>query len=100
MRAKLTSDAKKAAGVCRRKAFVAAFAAAICATSVMPQIPQAKEWPAAAPATVGLDAAALASLDADLATSKYGLVDSMLVIRCGKQVLEHSYARDYEKIYG
>ena len=44
--------------------------------------------------------AALAALDADLASGKYGLVDSMLVIRCGKQAFERSYARDYDKIYG
>src|SRR5271170_2557560 len=60
--------------------------------------PPAKDWPAAAPGEVGLDAAAIAALDADLAGGKYGLVDSMLVIRCGKQAFEHSYARDYDKI--
>jgi hypothetical protein len=63
-------------------------------------VPHAKEWPATAPAAVGLDATVLATLDADLASGKYGLADSMLVIRCGKQAFEHAYVRDYSKIYG
>ncbi len=64
------------------------------------ETPPAKNWPASAPASVGLDAAALGALDDDLASGKYGLVDSMLVIRCGKQAFEHAYTRDYDKIYG
>ena len=65
-----------------------------------PSKPPAKQWPAATPASVGLDAAALAALDADLASGQYGLVDSTLVIRCGKLAFEHAYPRDYGKIYG
>jgi CubicO group peptidase (beta-lactamase class C family) len=64
------------------------------------RMPPAQEWPTAAPAKVGLDAAGLAALDSDLAAGKYGLVDSLLVIRCGKQAFEHGYERDYDKIYG
>jgi CubicO group peptidase (beta-lactamase class C family) len=60
----------------------------------------AKEWPIAQPSAVGLDPAALTALDADIASGKYGLVDSMLIIRDGKQVLARSYAHDYGKIYG
>jgi CubicO group peptidase (beta-lactamase class C family) len=60
----------------------------------------ARGWPKAEPAAVGLDPAALAALDADIAGGKYGLVDSMLVIRCGKQAYERAYPHDYEKIYG
>jgi CubicO group peptidase (beta-lactamase class C family) len=59
-----------------------------------------KEWPKAAPDAVGLDPAKLAAFDADLAGGKYGLADSLLVIRCGKQAFERSYAHDYGKIYG
>jgi len=59
-----------------------------------------KSWPRAEPAAVGLDSAALGALDADIAAGKYGLVDTMLVIHCGKQVYERAYAHDYEKIYG
>jgi CubicO group peptidase (beta-lactamase class C family) len=60
----------------------------------------AKAWPKAEPAAVGLDSAALHGLDADIAAGKYGLVDTMLVVRCGKQVYERAYAHDYGKIYG
>src|ERR1700757_1793433 len=60
----------------------------------------AKEWPIAQPSAVGLDPAALTALDADIASGKYGLVDSMLIIRDGKQALARSYAHDYAKIYG
>ena len=57
-------------------------------------------WPKAEAATVGLNSAALGSLDADIASGKYGLVDTMLVVRCGKQVYERAYQHDYGKIYG
>jgi CubicO group peptidase (beta-lactamase class C family) len=58
------------------------------------------EWPAVKPAAVGLDAAVLASLDADIAAGQYGLVDSLLIIRDGKRALARAYAHDYGKIYG
>src|ERR1700738_1639452 len=60
----------------------------------------AKEWPVVEPKAVGLDPTALAALDADIAAGKYGLVDSMLIIRDGKQALARSYPHDYGKIYG
>jgi CubicO group peptidase (beta-lactamase class C family) len=60
----------------------------------------ARGWPAVSPAAIGLDGAALDALDADLAAGKYGLADSMLVIRCGKEAIERRYQRDYEKAYG
>ncbi len=59
-----------------------------------------KEWPIAQPSAVGLDPGALTALDADIASGKYGLVDSILVVRDGKQVLAQSYPHDYGKIYG
>ncbi len=59
-----------------------------------------KRWPTSTPAAVGLDARALAELDADLAGGKYGYVDSMLVIRHGKAVYDRSYKHDYDRIYG
>jgi CubicO group peptidase (beta-lactamase class C family) len=58
------------------------------------------EWPTAAPDAVGLDPTALGALDADIAGGKYGLVDSVLIVRNGKQVLARSYAHDYAQIYG
>jgi len=60
----------------------------------------AQDWPKAEPNAVGLDAAKLAAFDGDLASGQYGLVDSLLVIRCGKLAYERSYAHDYDKIYG
>lgn len=59
-----------------------------------------KGWPKAEPAAVGLDPASLRALDADISAGKYGLVDTMLVIRCGQQVFERAYPHDYAKIYG
>jgi CubicO group peptidase (beta-lactamase class C family) len=59
-----------------------------------------KDWPVTEPNAVGLDSAALTALDADIAAGKYGLVDSLLIIRDGKQALARSYAHDYGKIYG
>jgi CubicO group peptidase (beta-lactamase class C family) len=56
-------------------------------------------WPRARLETVGLDSAAIASFDADLASGKYPYVDSMLIIRCGKRVYERVYSHDYGTIY-
>ena len=65
------------------------------------ETPPAKEWPASARRErPDWTRRRWQRLDADLASGKYGLVDSMLVIRCGKQAFERSYARDYDKIYG
>ena len=57
-------------------------------------------WPVVRPSAVGLDEKALAAFDADIAGGKYGLVDSLLVIRCGKQAYDRIYSHDYAKIYG
>jgi len=88
-----------------RNAFLGCVALAIV-VSIVPRHarPQertsGREWPVTAPTAVGLDSAALTALDADIAAGKYGLVDSMLIIRDGKQALARSYAHDYGKIYG
>jgi CubicO group peptidase (beta-lactamase class C family) len=42
-----------------------------------------------------VNAAALATLDAEIAAGKHGNVDGLLVIRHGKVVFEQRYARDY-----
>ena len=57
-------------------------------------------WPKGAPAAVGLDAGALAALDADFASGKYALVDSFQVFRCGAEVYDRRYAHDYGTVYG
>ncbi len=63
------------------------------------------KWPTSAwakdsPATVGLDEKVLAAFDADLASGKYGLVDTFEVFRCGNAVYERKYPHDYGQIYG
>jgi CubicO group peptidase (beta-lactamase class C family) len=72
------------------------FISGVCAQDQFPT----KGWARTEPANVGLDASALGALDGDIAGGKYGLVDTMLVIRCGKQVYERAYPHDYGKIYG
>jgi CubicO group peptidase (beta-lactamase class C family) len=52
-------------------------------------------WPGSTPATERVDAAALATLDAEIVEGKHGNVDGLLVIRHGKVVFEKRYARDY-----
>ena len=59
-----------------------------------------KGWPKGTPASVGLNEEALASLDVDLASGKYMLVDSFQVFRCGREVFARKYAHDYGQIYG
>jgi CubicO group peptidase (beta-lactamase class C family) len=59
-----------------------------------------KRWPTATPDAVGLDPKTLADLDADLASGKYGYIDSMLIIRHGKVAYDRSYKHDYDRIYG
>jgi len=86
------------AGACRFLITLALFLFGWC-TLAQDHAPT-KGWPKSTPDAVGLDAAKLAAFDAVLAGGKYGLVDSLLVVRCGKQAFERSYAHDYGKIYG
>jgi CubicO group peptidase (beta-lactamase class C family) len=88
-----------------RNAFPGCVALAIVVSIVPPHAgPQEKtlgrEWPVVEPAAVGLDSRALGALDVDIAAGKYGLVDSLLIIRDGKQAQARSYAHDYGRIYG
>jgi Beta-lactamase len=53
-----------------------------------------------APASLGIDAKPLAGLDADIASSKFPLVDSLLVMRCGEIVFDRRYPHDYAATYG
>lgn len=57
-------------------------------------------WPTASPAAVGLNAAVFDSIDAEIRDGRYGNIDRLVVIRHGKLVLDKSYARDYERLYG
>jgi CubicO group peptidase (beta-lactamase class C family) len=48
----------------------------------------------------GADPGALSALDREIADGKWGLVDRVLVRRCGQVIFERSYPHDYAKIYG
>jgi len=52
-----------------------------------------------APAALGIDAQPLAAIDADIASSKFPLVDSFLVMRCGDVVFDRRYSHDYAATY-
>jgi CubicO group peptidase (beta-lactamase class C family) len=85
-----------------RKIAVAA-ALSLCvfsASSTAQNAGNSKDWPKATPKEFGIDPAKLAALDADIASGKYGLVDSMLILRCGTAVYDKSYPHDYAQIYG
>ena len=60
----------------------------------------AREWPRATPASVGLNAAVLDSIDAEIRAGNYGYIDRLLVIRHGKVAFDARYAQDYAKAYG
>jgi CubicO group peptidase (beta-lactamase class C family) len=60
---------------------------------------QQTDWPAASPGSVGLDEKALAVFDSELASGKFGNIDSFTIVRHGKLVFDKRYPRDYAKIY-
>jgi CubicO group peptidase (beta-lactamase class C family) len=49
---------------------------------------------------LGFDASALSQFDQEIASGKYGNVDSLLILRHGKIALDHTYPHDYATIYG
>jgi Beta-lactamase len=53
----------------------------------------------ATPESLGIDPGALASLDADIASAKFPLVDSLLVMRCGEVIFDRRYPHDYAAAY-
>jgi len=84
----------------RAALLLASFASILLLWAQAQEKTSTKEWPLTQPSAAGFDAAALTALDGDIAAGKYGLVDSMLIVRDGKQVLARSYPHDYGKIYG
>jgi CubicO group peptidase (beta-lactamase class C family) len=84
----------------RGSLLLASFASVLLLWAQAQEKSSTKEWPLIQPSAAGFDSAALTALDADVAGGKYGLVDSMLIIRDGKQVFARSYLHDYGKIYG
>jgi CubicO group peptidase (beta-lactamase class C family) len=77
----------------------AALAALLCGNSSRAQ-ETGKDWPKGTPKDFSIDATKLGAFDADIAAGKYGLVDSMLVLRCGTAVYDKTYQHDYGQIYG
>lgn len=59
-----------------------------------------KGWPTTTPQAVGLNAAVLDSIDAEIRSGRYGYVDRMLVIRRGRIAYDRSYRHDYDRVYG
>jgi CubicO group peptidase (beta-lactamase class C family) len=85
----------------KKIAVAAALVLCVFAVSAIAQVSgTSKDWPKATPKEFGLDPAKLAAFDADIASGKYGLVDSMLILRCGTAVYDKSYPHDYGQIYG
>src|SRR5688500_14386223 len=60
---------------------------------------QQTDWLTASPKSVGLDQKAIDAFDAELASGKFGHVDSFTIVRHGKLVFDKRYPRDYAKIY-
>jgi CubicO group peptidase (beta-lactamase class C family) len=78
------------------------FVAAPCApappgpSAVVPSSPAASHL---APASVGIDAASLKTLDHRIETGELPLIDSLLVMRCDRTVFNRSYVHDYARQY-
>jgi CubicO group peptidase (beta-lactamase class C family) len=69
------------------------------AASVQDRFP-GRDWPTAAPASVGLNAAVLDSIRAEIDAGAYGQVDRMVIIRRGRLVVDETWTWDYDRIYG
>src|SRR5215212_8546341 len=59
-----------------------------------------ERWPTTTPRAVGLNAAVLDSIDAEIRSGRYGAVDRILVIRRGKLAYDRRYSWNYDSIYG
>ena len=57
-------------------------------------------WPRGSASAAKMDSSALAALDQDFKSGKYGFVDAMFVTRGGVVVAEGEYEHDYRAIYG
>jgi CubicO group peptidase (beta-lactamase class C family) len=87
-----------------RHSFIAALLAGLATAAVAAPAPAPAAGTAlpvsTTPAALGIDAAPLTALDADLASGKFPLVDSLLVMRCGQVVFDLRYPHDYAATYG
>ena len=59
----------------------------------------AQSWPTATPASVGINAAVLDSVDREIRSGAYNYVDRFVVIRNGRLVYDKHYAWNYDSIY-
>jgi hypothetical protein len=82
-----------------RTLYTATVALAFAAQVGVAQTEVGNRWPISTPDKLGLDGGALARLDAEIASGKYGNTDSMLVIRHGQIAWDRAYKHDYDKIY-
>lgn len=83
---------------------ILAILAAVVAASVRPvsQAPLAwptRGWTTAPPEALGLDPAALESIDREFTAGRHGYIDSMLVIRHGRIAFERTYSHDYHRLF-
>ena len=60
----------------------------------------AQSWPVATPASVGINAAVLDSIDREIKAGTYNGIDRFVVIRNGRLVYDKHYAWNYDSIYG
>src|SRR6476661_1127669 len=74
-------------------------AASSTSSSVAQMAWPTKGWPSATPQAVGLNAKVLDSLDAEIASGRYGNVDRMLVIRHGRIAFDKKYPHNYDSVY-
>lgn len=75
----------------------AAFLASLCLNVAVAQLKPAETKAAT---DLGFNATALSQFDQEIASGKYGNVDSLLILRHGKIAFDHTYSRDYATIYG
>jgi Beta-lactamase len=74
--------------------------AALAGAGLAAAAPVGADTVRATPESLGIDGGPLASLDADIASAKFPLVDSLLVMRCGEVVFDRRYPHDYAATYG
>src|SRR5688572_13759364 len=59
-----------------------------------------ERWATTTPRAVGLNAAVLDSIDAEIRAGRYGQVDRFMVIRRGRLAYDRRYANNYDSVYG
>jgi CubicO group peptidase (beta-lactamase class C family) len=59
-----------------------------------------ERWATTTPRAVGLNAAVLDSIDAEIRSGRYGQVDRFMVIRRGRLAYDRRYANNYDSVYG